>query len=46
MKASAFDYVRADSVAHAVELLAADPDGARVLAGGQSLGPIDRKSVV
>jgi aerobic carbon-monoxide dehydrogenase medium subunit len=40
MKASAFDYVRADSVAHAVELLAADPDGARVLAGGQSLGPM------
>ena len=40
MKAAAFAYVRADSVAHAVELLAADPDGARVLAGGQSLGPM------
>ena len=40
MKAAAFAYVRADSVAHAVELLAADPDDTRVLAGGQSLGPM------
>jgi carbon-monoxide dehydrogenase medium subunit len=40
MKAAAFAYVRADSVAHAVELLAADPDGTRILAGGQSLGPM------
>ena len=40
MKAAAFAYVRAQSVAHAVELLAADPDNTRVLAGGQSLGPM------
>jgi len=40
MKAAAFAYVRAESVAHAVELLAADPDNTRVLAGGQSLGPM------
>jgi carbon-monoxide dehydrogenase medium subunit len=40
VKAAAFAYVRADSIAHAVELLAADPDNARVLAGGQSLGPM------
>jgi carbon-monoxide dehydrogenase medium subunit len=40
MKAAAFAYVRADDVAHAVELLAADPDNTRVLAGGQSLGPM------
>ena len=40
MKAAAFAYVRADSVAHAVELLATDPDNTRVLAGGQSLGPM------
>src|SRR5215469_5947923 len=40
MKAAAFTYVRAASVAHAVELLTADPDNTRVLAGGQSLGPM------
>jgi carbon-monoxide dehydrogenase medium subunit len=39
MKSATFGYVRADNVAHAVELLAAD-DGARLLAGGQSLGPM------
>ena len=39
MKAAAFDYSRARSTAHAVELLAARPDG-RLIAGGQSLGPM------
>ena len=37
MKASAFSYARADSVADAVRLLAVHGDGARLLAGGQSL---------
>lgn len=40
MKAAAFAYTRAESIAHAVELLQADPDNARILAGGQSLGPM------
>jgi carbon-monoxide dehydrogenase medium subunit len=40
MKAAAFAYTRADSIAHAVELLQADPENARILAGGQSLGPM------
>jgi len=39
MKASAFSYARATSVANAVELLAAHGDGAKVLSGGQSLMP-------
>jgi carbon-monoxide dehydrogenase medium subunit len=39
MKASAFAYARATSVANALELLAAHGDRARVLAGGQSLMP-------
>jgi carbon-monoxide dehydrogenase medium subunit len=39
MKASAFAYARATSVAHALELLAAHGDRARVLSGGQSLLP-------
>jgi aerobic carbon-monoxide dehydrogenase medium subunit len=39
MKASAFDYARATSVANALELLATHGEGARVLAGGQSLLP-------
>ena len=39
MKAAAFDYVRARSTAHAVEMLAASP-GSRLIAGGQSLGPM------
>jgi aerobic carbon-monoxide dehydrogenase medium subunit len=34
-----FDYVRAESVAHAAGLLAADPD-AKLLAGGHSLVPL------
>src|ERR1044072_9264831 len=39
MKASAFAYARATSVANALELLAAHGDGAKVLSGGQSLMP-------
>jgi aerobic carbon-monoxide dehydrogenase medium subunit len=39
MKPAAFAYVRAASVGQAIELLAAEPD-ARLLAGGQSLGPM------
>ncbi len=37
MKSSAFDYVRAESAAHALALLAQHGDEARVLAGGQTL---------
>ena len=39
MKSAAFEYARARSAAHAVELLADHP-GARLIAGGQSLGPM------
>jgi carbon-monoxide dehydrogenase medium subunit len=39
MKSVAFNYARPDSVAEAARMLAADP-GARVLAGGQTLGPM------
>jgi carbon-monoxide dehydrogenase medium subunit len=39
MKASAFSYARATSIANAVELLATHGDKAKVLAGGQSLMP-------
>jgi 2-furoyl-CoA dehydrogenase FAD binding subunit len=37
MKPPAFDYVRADGAASAAELLQRHGDGARILAGGQSL---------
>jgi len=37
MKPQAFDYIRADNLAEAVELLADSGDDARILAGGQSL---------
>ena len=40
MKPAAFDYVRADSVAHAVQALAAAGDEAKIIAGGQSLLPM------
>jgi carbon-monoxide dehydrogenase medium subunit len=40
MKAAAFAYVRADSIAHAIELLQKDKENVRILAGGQSLGPM------
>jgi aerobic carbon-monoxide dehydrogenase medium subunit len=39
MKASAFSYARATSVGNVLELLAANGDRAKVLAGGQSLMP-------
>jgi carbon-monoxide dehydrogenase medium subunit len=39
MKASAFAYARATSIADALELLVAHGDGAKVLSGGQSLMP-------
>jgi aerobic carbon-monoxide dehydrogenase medium subunit len=39
VKAPRFSYVRAESVAHAVQLLAEHGEEARVLAGGQSLMP-------
>lgn len=39
MKASAFSYARATSVANALDLLAAHGEGAKVLSGGQSLMP-------
>ena len=39
MKSSAFDYVRAESAAHALALLAQHGDEARLLAGGQTLLP-------
>jgi CO/xanthine dehydrogenase FAD-binding subunit len=40
MRPAAFDYVRADSVAEALDALADDDREARVLAGGQSLVPM------
>jgi CO/xanthine dehydrogenase FAD-binding subunit len=40
VKLPAFHYHRASTADHAVELLAANPDETRVLAGGQSLLPI------
>lgn len=40
MKAAPFQYARAESAQHAVELLAELGEGARVLAGGQSLVPM------
>ncbi len=40
MKAAAFDYVRARDVAEAVRQLASLPGDAKLIAGGQSLGPM------
>jgi carbon-monoxide dehydrogenase medium subunit len=41
MKAARFDYVRARSLGHAFDLLGAAEEGAaRLIAGGQSLGPM------
>jgi carbon-monoxide dehydrogenase medium subunit len=40
MKPPPFDYARADSVQHAVALLAEHGDHARIIAGGQSLMPM------
>jgi carbon-monoxide dehydrogenase medium subunit len=39
LKPAPFTYARATTVAHAIDLLGADPD-ARLIAGGQSLGPM------
>ncbi|HZL30302.1 MAG TPA: FAD binding domain-containing protein, partial [Pseudolabrys sp.] len=39
MKAAPFDYCRAENIDQACALLAAD-DGARVIAGGQTLVPM------
>ena len=36
---AAFDYVRAESLSQAIELLAANPDGAKLVAGGHTLIP-------
>jgi carbon-monoxide dehydrogenase medium subunit len=36
---AAFDYVRAESLAQAIELLAANPDDAKLVAGGHTLIP-------
>ena len=46
MKASAFAYARANSVASALELLAAHGDKAKVLSGGQSLMPAMNLSLI
>jgi aerobic carbon-monoxide dehydrogenase medium subunit len=40
MKPAAFDYARADTVAAAVALLSGAKGSAKVIAGGQSLGPM------
>jgi CO/xanthine dehydrogenase FAD-binding subunit len=40
MKAAPFDYVRAESVAHALEVLAQHGPDAKAIAGGQSLVPM------
>ncbi|PUA19701.1 xanthine dehydrogenase family protein subunit M [Glaciimonas sp. PCH181] len=40
MKPPVFDYQRADSIAHACDLLAAFGDDAKILAGGQTLIPM------
>ena len=40
MKAAAFDYVRAASVAEACEMLRQDGDDVKLIAGGQSLTPM------
>ena len=40
MKPAAFDYVRAESLEEALETMAEHGEDARVLAGGQSLGPM------
>ena len=40
MKPVAFDYLRPESVDEALQALAAEGDGARLIAGGQSLAPM------
>jgi aerobic carbon-monoxide dehydrogenase medium subunit len=46
MKPSAFDYVRPRSLEHAVELLGQGEGNAKLLAGGQTLGPMLNLRVV
>jgi carbon-monoxide dehydrogenase medium subunit len=46
MKAARFDYVRARSLEHAVELLGSAEGTVKVLAGGQTLGPMLNLRVV
>src|SRR3984957_16855033 len=46
MKPSVFDYVRPRSLDHAVELLGQSGGNAKVLAGGQTLGPMLNLRVV
>jgi carbon-monoxide dehydrogenase medium subunit len=40
MKPIAFDYVRPDDIAHALEVLSAADGAGKLIAGGQSLGPM------
>ncbi len=40
MKPAEFAYLRPDGIVGAIDALMASPDGSRVLAGGQSLGPM------
>lgn len=40
MKPAKFDYVRAQSIEHALDVLAAHGDDAKIIAGGQSLMPM------
>ena len=40
MKPAAFKYVRAESIAHAVETLALAGEDGKIIAGGQSLMPM------
>ncbi|MCK9215608.1 MAG: FAD binding domain-containing protein, partial [Rhodoferax sp.] len=40
MKPAAFDYLRPSSLEEALQQLAAGGDHAKVIAGGQSLGPM------
>src|SRR5450631_2895961 len=40
MKSAPFEHARPENMAEAIALLAAGAGGARVLAGGQSLGPM------
>ena len=45
VETSRYAYMRAETLDRALELLAADPGGARVLAGGQSLVPMLRSGM-
>ncbi|MCU1415813.1 MAG: hypothetical protein JWN80_3153, partial [Microbacteriaceae bacterium] len=45
MKAAPFEYARAQSLDHAVQMLAEHGDEGKVIAGGQSLVPMLRKAL-